>query len=131
VSSSARQKEPIRRLLTIESGERKNKATKHLTSRDPPKAIKKNWPTAVREQSLATGRLEDIERQQWKCQKGASLENQQVHHKNKRSHQGNDALENLVTLCAYCHMAEHGQLYFEPKATAPIKKPRGGSLATT
>ncbi len=35
-----------------------------------------------------------------------------------------------LTLCAYCHMAEHRQLYFEPKALAPTKKPRQGSLAT-
>jgi 5-methylcytosine-specific restriction endonuclease McrA len=71
-----------------------------------------------------------LERDQWKCQKCGSLENLQLHHRIKRSKQGNDALENLVTLCAYCHMAEHGQLYFEPQATTTIEKPAKDSTAT-
>ncbi len=29
---------------------------------------------------------------------------------------------NFLTLSAYCHMAEHGRLHFEPKATTPVKK---------
>jgi 5-methylcytosine-specific restriction endonuclease McrA len=72
-----------------------------------------------------------LERDNWRCQKCGSLENLQIHHKVKRSQRGNDALENLVTLCAYCHMAEHGQLCFEPRAMKPLKKPREpGSVAT-
>ena len=51
-----------------------------------------------------------LERDGWRCQKCGSLENLQVHHQIKRSQQGDDALANLVTLCAHCHMAEHGQL---------------------
>jgi 5-methylcytosine-specific restriction endonuclease McrA len=62
-----------------------------------------------------------LERDQWKCQKCGSLENLQIHHKIKRSQQGNDALENLVTLCAYCHMAQHRQLYYGPQAKLPAK----------
>ena len=58
----------------------------------------------------------------WRCQKCGALENLQVHHRIKRSHQGDDSLGNLVTLCAYCHMAEHGQLYFEPKAIQVTSK---------
>ena len=53
-----------------------------------------------------------LERDEWRCQKCGSLENLQVHHQTKRSQQGNDALANLVTLCAHCHMEEHGQLGF-------------------
>jgi hypothetical protein len=45
-----------------------------------------------------------------------ALENLQVHHKIKRSQLGNDTLANLVTLCAYCHMGEHGQLGYEKSA---------------
>jgi hypothetical protein len=30
----------------------------------------------------------------------------------------------LITLGAYYHMAEHGELAFEPKALAIIKKPK-------
>ena len=71
-----------------------------------------------------------LERDDWHCQKCGSLENLQIHHKIKRSQQGHDALENLVTLCAYCHMAEHGQLCFEPKARLTVKKRPEGSIAT-
>jgi 5-methylcytosine-specific restriction endonuclease McrA len=53
-----------------------------------------------------------LERDGWRCRKCGSLENLQVHHKIKRSQQGSDSLENLVTLCVYCHMAEHGQLNY-------------------
>ena len=62
-----------------------------------------------------------LERDRWKCQKCGSLENLQVHHKIKRSQQGNDSLENLVTLCAHCHMKEHGQLCFEGGAMVVVK----------
>jgi 5-methylcytosine-specific restriction endonuclease McrA len=55
-----------------------------------------------------------LERDGWRCQKCGSPENLQIHHQIKRSQQGSDLLSNLVTLCAYCHMAEHGQLCFEP-----------------
>ena len=65
-----------------------------------------------------------LERDGWRCQKCGSLENLQVHHKIRRSQQGNDSLENLVTLCARCHMAEHGQLAYEIKAIQAIEKPR-------
>jgi 5-methylcytosine-specific restriction endonuclease McrA len=57
-----------------------------------------------------------LERDDWRCRKCGSLENLQVHHKIRRSQQGHDALANLVTLCAYCHMEEHGQLGYETRA---------------
>jgi 5-methylcytosine-specific restriction endonuclease McrA len=53
-----------------------------------------------------------LERDEWRCQRCGSLENLQVHHKIRRSQQGEDTLANLVTLCVYCHTAEHGQLYY-------------------
>ncbi len=53
-----------------------------------------------------------LDRDGWRCQKCGSLENLQVHHKIRRSQQGDDALGNLVTLCARCHMEEHGQLSY-------------------
>ncbi len=51
-----------------------------------------------------------LERDDWRCTRCGSLENLQIHHKIKRSRQGHDALANLETLCARCHMGEHGQL---------------------
>jgi len=58
-----------------------------------------------------------LERDGWRCQKCGTLENLQVHHKIRRSQQGDDCLDNLVTLCAYCHMAEHGQLSYSQTPT--------------
>jgi 5-methylcytosine-specific restriction endonuclease McrA len=63
-----------------------------------------------------------LERDGWRCRKCGSLKDLQVHHRIRRSQQGHDALGNLVTLCAYCHMAEHGQLGYEAKAMEAIKK---------
>jgi len=62
-----------------------------------------------------------LERDAWRCRKSGPLENLQVHHKIKRSHRGNDSLDNLVTLCAHCHMAEHGQLCFESRILTPFR----------
>jgi hypothetical protein len=47
-----------------------------------------------------------------------------VHHRIKRSQQGDDALANLVTLCAYCHMVEHGQLIYSIAAIRICGKPK-------
>jgi 5-methylcytosine-specific restriction endonuclease McrA len=63
-----------------------------------------------------------LERDGWRCQKCGSLENLQVHHKIKRSQQGNDALANLVTFCAHWHMAEHGQPSYEISAAEIMEK---------
>src|SRR5690348_8466363 len=57
-----------------------------------------------------------LERDGWRCKKCGSLENLQVHHRIKRSQQGDDSLGNLVTLCAFCHMEEHGQLSYSTLA---------------
>ncbi len=47
-----------------------------------------------------------------------------MHHRIPRSRQGNDALANLVTLCAYCHMEEHGQLSYSKAATKRNSLPK-------
>src|SRR5437773_12430816 len=57
-----------------------------------------------------------FERDGWRCQKCGSLEHLQIHHKVHRSQQGDDALRNLATLCAYCHLEEHGQLSYSAAA---------------
>jgi 5-methylcytosine-specific restriction endonuclease McrA len=65
-----------------------------------------------------------LERDGWRCQKCGSPENLQVHHKIKRSQRGNDSLENLVTLCAYCHIAEHRQLFYSVLAVRVCNRPK-------
>ena len=65
-----------------------------------------------------------LERDEWRCQKCGSLENLQVHHKIKRSQLGNDSLDNLITLCAYCHMGAHRQLFYTAPAIKICSKPK-------
>ncbi len=55
-------------------------------------------------------------RDQWRCQKCGAVKDLQVHHREHRSQLGDDSLENLVTLCAYCHMEEHEQLSYSKAA---------------
>jgi 5-methylcytosine-specific restriction endonuclease McrA len=49
-----------------------------------------------------------LARDGWKCQACGSMQHLQVHHKQFRSHAGNDSEENLITLCNDCHKAAHG-----------------------
>jgi 5-methylcytosine-specific restriction endonuclease McrA len=65
-----------------------------------------------------------LERDGWRCQKCGSLKDLQVHHQMYRSRQGNDSLANLVTLCAYCHMEEHGQLSYSQAAAKQNSAPK-------
>jgi 5-methylcytosine-specific restriction endonuclease McrA len=50
-----------------------------------------------------------LERDGWRCQECGALENLQVHHLKPRSRLGDDAVTNLVTLCAVCHGKIHGR----------------------
>jgi RNA-directed DNA polymerase len=43
----------------------------------------------------------------WRCQQCGSSINLQVHHIRSRSKLGDDNEENLITLCADCHVARH------------------------
>jgi 5-methylcytosine-specific restriction endonuclease McrA len=48
-----------------------------------------------------------LERDGWRCQNCGSSKDLQVHHLAKRSKLGDDALDNLMTLCATCHYKHH------------------------
>ena len=52
-------------------------------------------------------RQQVLERDGWKCQNCGSAKDLHVHHLTKRSRLGNDELDNLITLCAICHLREH------------------------
>ncbi len=52
-------------------------------------------------------RKQVLERDGWRCQWCGALRNLQVHHRKFRSSLGDDTAENLITLCADCHQAEH------------------------
>ena len=48
-----------------------------------------------------------LRRDSWRCQRCGTMENLEVHHKEFRSHSGEDSEENLITLCAICHTGVH------------------------
>lgn len=50
-----------------------------------------------------------LERDGWRCQSCGRLQNLQIHHQQFRSHSGEDAEQNLITLCAQCHSQNHGK----------------------
>ena len=48
-----------------------------------------------------------LQRDGWRCQMCGSMERLAIHHRKFRSQAGDDAEENLVTLCAKCHAQAH------------------------
>jgi 5-methylcytosine-specific restriction endonuclease McrA len=48
-----------------------------------------------------------LERDGWRCQACGSMHNLQVHHLRFRSQSGDDAEQNLITLCDECHERVH------------------------
>jgi 5-methylcytosine-specific restriction protein A len=52
-------------------------------------------------------RQQILHRDGWRCQACGVTSNLEVHHKEFRSHLGDDSEENLITLCAQCHARIH------------------------
>jgi 5-methylcytosine-specific restriction endonuclease McrA len=50
-----------------------------------------------------------LERDGWRCQHCGARKDLQVHHIRSRGLLGDDAEENLITLCALCHRRLHIQ----------------------
>ena len=48
-----------------------------------------------------------LRRDGWRCQCCGTMSNLEVHHKQFRSHSGDDSEENLITLCVDCHGEMH------------------------
>ena len=48
-----------------------------------------------------------LRRDGWRCQSCGTMSNLEVHHKEFRSHSGDDSRQNLITLCTSCHASEH------------------------
>jgi 5-methylcytosine-specific restriction endonuclease McrA len=55
-------------------------------------------------------RQQVLRRDRWRCQSCGAMVNLEVHHKEFRSHSGQDSEENLITLCSVCHSSVHGQM---------------------
>ena len=54
-------------------------------------------------------RQQVLRRDGWSCQLCGEKRNLEVHHKELRSHSGDDSDRNLITLCNQCHRQVHGE----------------------
>ena len=52
-------------------------------------------------------RRQVLRRDGWTCQSCGAMSNLEVHHREFRSQLGDDAEQNLITLCAACHAIVH------------------------
>jgi 5-methylcytosine-specific restriction endonuclease McrA len=52
-------------------------------------------------------RKQILERDGWRCLHCGSISGLEVHHIQRRSQQGEDTDENLISLCSECHRAMH------------------------
>ncbi|MBZ5686107.1 MAG: HNH endonuclease [Acidobacteriia bacterium] len=52
-------------------------------------------------------RQQVLRRDGWRCQACGTMSNLEVHHKEFRSHSGEDSELNLITLCKQCHAELH------------------------
>ena len=52
-------------------------------------------------------RQQVLRRDGWRCQSCGTMSNLEVHHKEFRSHAGDDLEDNLITLCTACHHEIH------------------------
>jgi 5-methylcytosine-specific restriction endonuclease McrA len=52
-------------------------------------------------------RQQILRRDGWRCQCCGRMSNLEVHHKEFRSHYGDDSDQNLITMCTVCHAAAH------------------------
>jgi 5-methylcytosine-specific restriction endonuclease McrA len=49
-----------------------------------------------------------LRRDGWRCQSCGAMSHLEVHHREFRSQSGDDAEQNLITLCTACHAILHG-----------------------
>ena len=52
-------------------------------------------------------RQQVLRRDGWRCQSCGAMANLEVHHRQFRSHSGDDSELNLITLCTACHTQTH------------------------
>ncbi|PYV77558.1 MAG: hypothetical protein DMG96_10770 [Acidobacteria bacterium] len=64
-------------------------------------------PLRLEREPYAGLRQQVLGRDGWRCQSCGTMSNLEVHHKEFRSHSGDDCESNLVTLCATCHAGVH------------------------
>ncbi|PYV67943.1 MAG: hypothetical protein DMG96_37845 [Acidobacteria bacterium] len=72
--------------------------------------LPKEAPIRLEEENYRELRKQVLRRDGWRCQLCGSMTNLEVHHKQFRSHCGEDSEHNLITLCLDCHASTHGLL---------------------
>ncbi len=70
----------------------------------------KQAPIRLEQENYRELRKQVLRRDGWRCQLCGSMTNLEVHHKQFRSHSGEDSEHNLITLCLDCHASAHGLL---------------------
>jgi len=68
----------------------------------------KRAPLRLDPKPYAELRNQVLRRDGWRCQACGAISNLEVHHKEFRSHSGEDSELNLITLCSNCHGMVHG-----------------------
>jgi hypothetical protein len=68
----------------------------------------KQAPIRLEEENYRGLRKRVLRRDGWRCQLCGSMTNLKVHHKEFRSHSGEDSDRNLIVLCLDCHASSHG-----------------------
>ena len=72
--------------------------------------LPKEAPIRLEEENYRELRKLVLRRDRWRCQLCGSMTNLEVHHREFRSHSGDDTDHNLITLCLDCHASAHGLL---------------------
>jgi len=67
----------------------------------------KRTPLRLKDELYRQLRNKVLRRDGWRCQSCGTMSNLEVHHKEFRSHSGDDSERNLITLCAVCHDIVH------------------------
>ena len=62
-----------------------------------------------------------LKRDGWRCQLCGTSNNLHVHHVKSRSKLGDDAMQNLITLCAKCHETLHRRTHFIHNLSPQVK----------
>ena len=62
-------------------------------------------------------RQQILRRDGWRCQSCGTMSNLEIHHKQFRSHSGDDSEENLITMCIACHAIAHHEYSSDSKAS--------------
>ena len=73
-------------------------------------SLQKQVPLRLNELEYEALRQGVLRRDGWRCQFCGSMTNLEVYHQNFRSHSGEDAEDNLITLCNNCHSSLHNRL---------------------